>query len=114
MGLKIKTGISTYIFAKYRPRLSMVFLMKSTTRMGLAKSSSALMTGKVGLLDMRMASNTPAARVVSADGCGTMVDERYTAQPVLDVFHGHSRRQPEKRAGRGAAPKAPAKTPAMS
>lgn len=39
------------------------------------------------ILDMRIAQNTPTTPVVSADGSSTMVEERYAAQPALDIFH---------------------------
>jgi benzoylformate decarboxylase len=54
------------------------------------------------ILDMRIASNTPTTPVVSADGSSTMVDERYTAQPALDIFHATSGAT-QLRAGRGVA-----------
>jgi benzoylformate decarboxylase len=58
------------------------------------------------ILDMRIASNTPTTPVVSADGSSTMVDERYTAQPALDIFHGAAGAT-QRKAGRGVAVQQP-------
>ncbi len=56
------------------------------------------------ILDMRIASNTPTTPVVSADGSTLQVDERYTAQPALDIFHVASADAANQRkAGRGTA-----------
>lgn len=56
------------------------------------------------ILDMRIASNTPTTPVVSADGSTLQVDERYTAQPALDIFHAASADAANQRkAGRGTA-----------
>jgi benzoylformate decarboxylase len=55
------------------------------------------------ILDMRIASNTPTTPVVAADGSSTLVDERYTAQPALDIFHASTGQVQQRKAARGAA-----------
>jgi benzoylformate decarboxylase len=56
------------------------------------------------ILDMRIAQNTPTTPVVAADGSSTLIDERYTAQPALDIFHAVGGGAAEQRkAARGVA-----------